>query len=180
MYVRSHWRALAKSARQRDEKAPPKRMPFRSPWTHLSPPFDCCLIKAALPCGPGGAALPGGALLPRAHAKEMRKNRPSECRLALLGPIFHRSLTAALSRQRYLAAPAVQRYLAAPAEAILALPIKNQKSKFNNRHSVISLQLTSAAIRRETGSSETQCPTLPHAASSSISFLGCPRRGDRS
>jgi hypothetical protein len=54
----------------------------------------------------------------------MRKNRPSECRYALLGPIFHRSLTAA---------PAVQRYLVAPAEAILALPIKNQSSTIINR-----------------------------------------------
>jgi hypothetical protein len=59
----------------------------------------------------------------------MRKNCPSECRCALLGPIFFHPLTAA---------PAVQRYLVAPAEAILALPIKNQKSKFNNRQSSIS------------------------------------------
>jgi hypothetical protein len=54
----------------------------------------------------------------------MRKNCPSECRYALLGPIFHHPLTAALSRQRYLAALA---------EAILALPIKNQSSTIINR-----------------------------------------------
>ena len=54
----------------------------------------------------------------------MRKNCPSECRCALLGPIFFHPLAAA---------PAVQRYLVAPAEAILALPIKNQSSTIINR-----------------------------------------------
>ena len=54
----------------------------------------------------------------------MRKHRPSECRCALLGPIFFHPLTAA---------PAVQRYLVAPAEAIFPLPIKNQSSTIVNR-----------------------------------------------
>ena len=44
----------------------------------------------------------GSALSLRAHANEMRKNRPSKFRSAPLGLLFLHPLTAALSRQRHL------------------------------------------------------------------------------